>query len=167
MMKTTLSNICEGYTKNIALKDLADNKGQYPIYGASGYIKKVDFYVSDCDYIGIVKDGAGVGRVEKYPAFSSLLGTMQYIVPKPDISIDYLKYLLKSLHLEKGITGAAIPHIYFKSYKNTQVNIANFDDQVKISKELDNINQAIDNKKQELFALDELVKSRFILQAVA
>ena len=44
MMKTTLSNICGGYTKNIALKDLADNKGQYPIYGASGYIKKVDFY---------------------------------------------------------------------------------------------------------------------------
>ena len=103
-MKTTLSELCNGYSKNIALKDLINNNGTYPIYGASGYIKNVDFYVSDCDYLGIVKDGAGIGRVDKYPAYSSLLGTMQYIVPNADVDIDYLKYLLISLHLENGVS---------------------------------------------------------------
>ena len=91
-MKTKLENICQGYVKNIALKDLSNNNGTYPIYGASGYIKDVDFYVSNSEYLGIVKDGAGVGRVDKYPAYSSLLGTMQYIVPNSDIDINYLKY---------------------------------------------------------------------------
>ena len=40
-MKTTLSELCKGYSKNIALKDLINNNGTYPIYGASGYIKNV------------------------------------------------------------------------------------------------------------------------------
>ena len=57
-----LKDLCSGYTKNIALKDLSNNDGQYPIYGASGFIKNIDYYVSDKPYIGIVKDGAGVGR---------------------------------------------------------------------------------------------------------
>ena len=166
-MKTTLSELCNGYSKNIALKDLINNNGTYPIYGASGYIKNVDFYVSDCDYLGIVKDGAGVGRVDKYPARSSLLGTMQYIVPNNDVDINYLKYLLISLHLENGVSGAAIPHIYYKKYKNTSVNVCPIDEQKEIACYLDSVNNAISLAKQRLLALDELVKSRFILQAVA
>ena len=42
-MKTTLSGLCNGYSKNIALKDLINNNGTYPIYGASGYIKMLIF----------------------------------------------------------------------------------------------------------------------------
>lgn len=161
-MKTTLSELCNGYSKNIALKDLINNNGTYPIYGASGYIKNVDFYVSDCDYLGIVKDGAGVGRVDKYPAYSSLLGTMQYIVPNADVNIDYLKYLLISLHLENGVSGAAIPHIYYKNYKNFRVNVCEKTNQIQIARQLDAICNSISLSKSILALLDELVKSRFI-----
>lgn len=161
-MKTTLSELCNGYSKNIALKDLINNNGTYPIYGASGYIKNVDFYVSDCDYLGIVKDGAGVGRVDKYPAYSSLLGTMQYIVPNADVDIDYLKYLLISLHLENGVSGAAIPHIYYKNYKNLRVNVCEKTNQIQIARRLDAICNSISLSKSILALLDELVKSRFI-----
>lgn len=166
-MKTTLSGLCNGYSKNIALKDLINNNGTYPIYGASGYIKNVDFYVSDCEYLGIVKDGAGVGRVDKYPAYSSLLGTMQYIVPNADVDIDYLKYLLISLHLENGVSGAAIPHIYYKNYKNLRVNVCEKTNQIQIARQLDAICNGISLSKSIVALLDELVKSRFILQAVA
>ena len=166
-MKTKLENICQGYVKNIALKDLSNNNGTYPIYGASGYIKDVDFYVSNCEYLGIVKDGAGVGRVDKYPAYSSLLGTMQYIVPNDDVDINYLKYPLISLHLENGVSGAAIPHIYYKNYKNTSVNICPIKEQKEIACYLDSVNNAISLAKQRLLSLDELVKSRFISQEVA
>ena len=161
-MKTKLSELCQGYSKNIAIKDLTNNNGVYPIYGAAGYIKNVDFYILDRDYIGIVKDGAGVGRVDKYPAYSSLLGTMQYIVPNVDIDINYLKYLLVSLHLENGVSGAAIPHIYFKNYKNSIVNVCDKQEQIEIANYLDLICNGISLAKKRLSSLDELVKSRFI-----
>ena len=77
MKKITLEDVSIPKSSNIAQKDLENNNGIYPIYGASGLIKKVDFYKFDTDYIAIVKDGAGVGRVMKLPAKSSIIGTMQ------------------------------------------------------------------------------------------
>lgn len=165
-MKTILSKICKGYTKNISLKSIKDNNGIYPMYGASGHIKDVDFFVSNCEYLGVIKDGAGVGRVEKYPAYSSLLGTMQYILPREKTNIDYLKYLLISLHLENGVSGAAIPHIYFKNYKNTIVNMHSMQEQMKIAHHLDLLSNSILIAKKLLFLLDELIKSRFIRQEI-
>ena len=39
-----LSDVCTKGTSNIAQKDLDARNGAYPIYGASGFIKNVDFY---------------------------------------------------------------------------------------------------------------------------
>ena len=160
-MKIKLKNVSEGFTKNIALKDLTNISGDFPIYGASGYIKNVDFYIQNKEYIGIVKDGAGVGRVNKYPAYSSLLGTMQYILPNENVDIDYLKYAIQHLKLEEDLSGAAIPHIYFKNYSEKEINFYNLKEQKNISKILNVINNLIDNRKKQLFFLDELIKSRF------
>ena len=88
-MKRKLADLCTGYTKNIALKDLEDRKGSFPVYGASGFIKNIDYYVSDVPYIAVVKDGAGAGRVFICPEKSSLLGTMQYIVPNKEVDINF------------------------------------------------------------------------------
>lgn len=35
-----LKNICDKASSNVAQKDLDNNNGEYPIYGASGFIKK-------------------------------------------------------------------------------------------------------------------------------
>lgn len=161
-MKKKLKDICNGFTKNIAQKELDELNGDYEIYGASGLIKKIDYYVSEVPYIGIVKDGSGVGRVSSYPAKSSLIGTMQYIVPNNDIDLQYLMYALRSMNLGNLFKGAAIPHIYFKEYKEFNVNVPSLPDQQKIATHLDSIQSAIDNKKQQLRQLDELVKSKFV-----
>ena len=161
-MKKKLKEICTGYTKNIAQKELDDLSGDYEIFGASGLIKKIDYYISEVPYIGIVKDGSGVGRVNSYPAKSSLIGTMQYIVPNNDVDLQFLMYGLRSLNLGNLNRGAAIPHIYFKEYKEFELNVPSKEEQQKIATELDTIQSAIDNKKQQLSLLDEAVKSRFI-----
>lgn len=161
-MKKKLKDICTGFTKNIAQKELDELNGDYEIYGASGLIKKIDYYISEVPYIGIVKDGSGVGRVNSYPAKSSLIGTMQYIVPNDDINLQYLMYALRSLNLGNLFKGAAIPHIYFKEYKEFNVNVPSLPEQQKIAAHLDSIQSAIDNKKQQLQQLDELVKSKFV-----
>ena len=161
-MKKKLKDICTGYTKNIAQKELDNLNGDYEIYGASGLIKKIDYYISEVPYIGIVKDGSGVGRVNSYPAKSSLIGTMQYIVPNDDVDLQFLMYGLRSLNLANLYRGAAIPHIYFKEYKEFELNVPSKEEQQKIATELDTIQSAIDNKKQQLSLLDEAVKSEFV-----
>jgi type I restriction enzyme S subunit len=51
-------------------------------------------------------------------AFTSVIGTLQYILPNDEIDLDYLNYSLMSVDFKKYVQGAAIPHIYFKDYKN-------------------------------------------------
>jgi type I restriction enzyme S subunit len=113
-----LGEVCHSKSSNIAQNKLKDDEGIYPIFGASGLIKNVSFYHQDKPYLSIVKDGSGVGRVTKMAAFTSVIGTLQYILPNKDIDLDYLNYSLMSVDFQKYVAGAAIPHIYFKDYKN-------------------------------------------------
>ena len=157
-----LGDVCIKETSNIAQKDLDTRDGCYPIYGASGFIKNVDFYHQEKPYIAIVKDGAGVGRVMKLPAKSSVIGTMQYIIPNEGVSVEYLAYALEHMNLSKYYLGAAIPHIYFKDYCNELLPSHTREEQANISRTLGLVSDLISLRKQQLSKLDELVKSRFI-----
>lgn len=156
-----LEEICSKGSSNISLNKIEDNSGEYNLYGASGLVKGIDFYHQEKSYIGIVKDGSGVGRVDIYPPKSSLVGTMQYIFPKDDCEIGFLKYLLQGLHLESYKTGAAIPHIYFKDYGKSKVPIPPLSEQQHIVEELDLLSSIIEKKKAQLNELDNLAQSLF------
>lgn len=162
-----LKDLCTKGSSNIAQKDIEDNSGVYPIYGASGFIKNVDFYKQEKPYIAIVKDGAGVGRVMKLPAQSSVIGTMQYIIPNEGVDVSYLAYALEHMNLAKYYTGATIPHIYFKDYCKEKLPQHSTEKQEEISNELLSIDSLIVSRREQLAKLDELVKSRFISQEVA
>ena len=157
-----LSDVCTKGTSNIAQKDLDARNGAYPIYGASGFIKNVDFYHQEKPYIAIVKDGAGVGRVMQLPAKSSVIGTMQYIIPNEGFSVEYLAYALEHMNLSKYYLGAAIPHIYFKDYCSETLPNHTPEEQAHISHVLGLVSNLIFLRKQQLSKLDEIVRSRFI-----
>ena len=156
-----LEEICSKGSSNISLNKIEDNDGEYNLYGASGLVKGIDFYHQEQQYIGIVKDGSGVGRVNIYPPKSSLVGTMQYIFPNEGCEIGFLKYLLQGLHLEKYKTGAAIPHIYFKDYCKSIVPFPPLSEQQHIVEELDLLSSIIEKKKAQLNELDNLAQSLF------
>ena len=156
-----LNEVCDKGSSNIVINKLIDNNGDYPLYGASGLIKDIDFYHQDKRYIGIVKDGAGVGRVNIYPAFSSLVGTMQYIFSKEGYSLDFIKYFLIKLDLSHCVSGATIPHIYFKDYGKELIPTPSLDTQLAIVSELDKINELIRLKKEQLKDFDNLAQSLF------
>ncbi len=133
-----VKDICTKGSSQVAQKDLEGLTGDYPIYGASGLIKNVDFYHQEKEYIGLVKDGSGIGRVMFLPPKSSVIGTLQYILPKEGYNIRYIGYCLQSLRLDKYKQGAAIPHIYFKDYGEAQILVAdNPDEQKRIVNLLD------------------------------
>ena len=156
-----LGELCDKGTSNLAQKDLLIDSGRYPVYGAAGEITKVDFYQQSKPYLGIVKDGAGVGRVMRLPSNSSVIGTLQYIFPKENVDIKYLYYLIKYLDLGKSNTGATIPHIYFKDYKKRKVRAKSYNEQKYIGKIFELIDGNLITYNRILECYDLLIKSRF------
>ena len=161
-MKVKLEDVCERESSNLKQSDVIDKQGDYPVFGASGHIGNVDFYHQESSYVAVVKDGAGIGRTALYPAKSSVIGTMQYLLPKKNVLPEYLCYVVKYMHLEKYFSGATIPHIYFKEYKSEEFNLDSLDKQVKIVSILGKIEKVIQSRQKELKLLDELIKARFV-----
>ena len=161
-MRVKLEDVCERSSSNLKQLDVIDKTGDYPIYGAAGYLGNVDFYQQDKPYVAVVKDGAGIGRTTLHPAKSSVIGTMQYLLPKENVLPEYLYYVVKHMHLEKYFAGATIPHIYYKDYKNEVFSLVELELQEKIIHILKIVENIIIIRKQELEKLDELIKSRFV-----
>ena len=161
-MRVKLEDVCERGSSNIKQSDIIKMSGNYPIYGASGLAGKVNFYHQEQPYVAVVKDGAGIGRTTLNPAKSSVIGTMQYLIPKKNVLPEYLFYVVSYMHLEKYYTGATIPHIYFKDYKNEEFNLDNIEKQLEIIDVLGRCKKVIEARKQELVELDSLTKARFV-----
>ena len=157
-----LGDLCKNQTSSIKLKDLENHSGEYPIYGAGGLIQHVNFYQQERPYIAVVKDGAGVGRVMLLPEFSSVIGTMQYILPNAETNAKYLAYAMQYMNLAKYRSGATIPHIYFRDYKNESVREYSPEMQQQIADTLDKVTHTIDLCHAMLEKLDLLVKARFV-----
>ena len=148
MKELRIKDICEKGSSNLKQKDVEGKKGLYPVYGASGIISHIDTYHQEENYIAIVKDGSGIGRVTFMPAKSSVIGTMQYILPKEGFNINYIGYCLQSLDLSKYKQGAAIPHIYFRDYGERIVKVSeNLSEQQSIVDYLDSTFAKIDAMK--------------------
>lgn len=157
-----LNELCIPFSSNISINKLEHNFGDYPLYGASGLVKHINFFQADKPYISIVKDGAGVGRIALHKAQSSIVGTMIGIYPNENIDILWLYYALKKQNLGKSKTGSTIPHIYFKDYGKNIVKVVPKDEQINISKTLEKIENLISRYKELLNKLNELIKSQFI-----
>ena len=96
------------------------------------------------------------------PAKSSVIGTMQYLLPKGNVLPEYLYYVIRHMHLEKYFSGATIPHIYFRDYKTETFNLEPITCQAEIVTVLHCAEAIISARQQQLQKLDELVKARFV-----
>lgn len=156
-----LKDICEKGSSSVKQGDLKGVNGNYPIYGASGFIQNVDFFQQSQEYIGIVKDGSGVGRTMLLPAKSSVIGTLQYILPKEGNSLKFINYALQNFDFSKLIQGAAIPHIYFKDYGEMDLAVPPIDEQKRIVKVLDETFEKIEKIKSNAQANLQNAKDLF------
>lgn len=150
-------------SSNISINKIKDDDGDYPVFAAKGFVQNVSFYDQDADYLAIIKDGAGIGRVSKHPAKSSVVATMQYLIPKDGFDIDFIKYFLEGIDFEKHKSGSTIPHIYFKDYKSERLPKISLSEQQRIVSILDRAFTAIDkakaNAEQNLQNAKELFES--------
>lgn len=155
-----LNEICAKGKSTLRQKDLM-NDGPYPVYGASGVVGSMAEYQNASPYVAIVKDGAGVGRVYACDAKSSVLGTMQALIPNEQTERNYLFHLIRFLKLGSEFSGSTIPHIYFKDYGKKVVPLPALTEQIEIANQLDYIESVIIQAQTQIEQLNTLVKSRF------
>lgn len=150
-------------SSNVSLNKIKDDDGEYPVFKAKGFAQNISFFHQEKEYLAIIKDGAGIGRVSKYPAKSSVVATMQYLIPKEGFDINFVEYFLNGIDFEKYRNGSTIPHIYFKDYKSEAFPLLSISEQKRIVAILDKAFAAIDkakaNAEQNLKNAKELFKS--------
>lgn len=150
-----LGEITSAKNSSISMGEIEEGSGSFPIYGASGVITNINTYASEKEYIGIIKDGAGVGRVLKCEPKSSLLGTLTYIFPSVDCDIDYLFYSLQAVHFSRFIIGSTIPHIYYRDYSTVKIPFPPKSEQRGIANVLATIDHAISKSSSLLRLLEK------------
>ena len=124
---------------------------------ADGIIGYIPNYKKDQVYISIVKDGSGVGRLNICSAYSSLLGTLNYLVSKNEqkYKIRWIYYLLQTIDFSNYIKGSGIPHIYFNDYKKQNIYISTPLEQQKIADCLSSLDDLIEATNRKIEALKE------------
>lgn len=139
---------------------LAQNKLQfvtngYPVYGADGLIGFTEFFIQKEDYIAILKDGSGVGKLFLYKGESSILGTLAYLKSRNSrkYHLTWLFYLLQTINLSIYVKGSGIPHLYNSDYSKEPIAIPLFDEQQKIADCLSSIDELITAQSQKLDTL--------------
>ena len=110
----------------------------------------VDFYTKENQSLGIVKDGAGIGRVFLLPPKASVIGTLHYVENNDDLNLKYLFYFLQSINLARYITGSAIPHIYFRDWKKEQIPLPPLEIQKRIVARLESAFEKIEKGSAHL-----------------
>lgn len=159
--KRNIDSIIECESSQLILSKLILSDKGYPIYGADGIIGCIPHYSKTHIYISIVKDGSGVGRLNLCQAYSSLLGTLNYLSSKDEkaYQTQWIYYLLQTIDFSNYIKGSGIPHIYFNDYKNHIVYVPNPEEQREITCCLSSLDDLIKATGQKIKALKEYKKS--------
>ena len=148
---TNEQGFCTGYfSKDVASKDRTTYKivprGYFAYNPSRINVGSVDW--QDCEDRVIVSPLYVVFGVDKKLDQQYLL---HYL--KSDITLTYIKALA---------TGSVRDNLKFSVLREFPINLHPIDDQRKIAAVLDRVDRLIDLRKEELNALDNLVKSRFI-----
>ena len=162
------------------IETLANGVFNYDKFGYANILdeKYADYYLQDGDVLlSHINSAKYIGRsvlyrqnnVKKIIHGMNLLcirfSTGKYL---PEFFVWYCKSKRAKLYFEEN-TKHAVNQASITSTAIKEMPIPNIDisTQKSISNKLDSINNAIQTKQKILLSLDELVKSRFILQAVA
>jgi type I restriction enzyme S subunit len=157
--KLAIGEIAYSESSNVSQQSLTIMpEGNFPVFGAEGIIKKIQQFEQKDPYIGIIKDGAGVGRSYLLPGESTIIGTLNYIKPKKGIDLNYLYQAFKSLNFTKYIVGSGIPHIYFKDYKVLEIPLPEYETQKKLGSFLSAIDRLIEKQKEKVNRIKYLKK---------
>ena len=162
MEKVRLVDICNPKQwKTIPTSELLDEG--YPVYGANGIIGYYSEFNHENPVVAVTCRGATCGSINISVPQAYVTGNAMCLDDvRNDIEIEYLYYCLKHYNFNNVISGSAQPQITRQGMEKIVLSIFNHDEQVDIISKLKKTENVIGLRKQELAALDDLIKARFV-----
>ncbi len=136
----------------------SDEEGAYFVYDASGISMSINRYEFANDYVSIIKDGSGVGRLQYCYSKSSIIGTLGAVFPI-NCSAKFLYSVMQTIDFKRYVTGATIPHVYYKDYKSAIVPFPPQEQQIKIEIILDKLDSRCNAEFEKLSMLENSKKA--------
>ena len=144
-------------SSSLTIKD-SDINGEYDLYDANSIIGKTNWGQISSDYISIIKDGAGVGRIRLMQKNSAILGTMGALITE-QCCLKFIFSLLTQNDLSQKYSGSTIPHIYFKDYGEDKYYMPNSIEQTKIGDFFYNLDNLITLHQRKCEKLKNIKKA--------
>lgn len=156
-VESKLKENCIYKSSNLSNSDI-EKEGIYDLYDANGIIGKTKKNPQTLDYITIIKDGSGIGRVRLLPKNTAFIGTMGAL--QSNNCINFLYVLLQKMDFSLFVNGATIPHIYFSDYGNVINKIPkNLKEQEKIGAFFSKLDKLISLQQRKVEKLKNIKKA--------
>lgn len=158
-----LGNICSIKTGKLDA-NASSLDGKYPFFTCSKETLKIDYYSYDCECVLVA--GNGDLNVKYYNGkFDAYQRT--YIIEVNDKKLYRTKYIYlliesKLEELRNRSIGGVIKYIKLGDLANIIVPSISVFEQEKIIQKISKLQDAIFTKKNQIFKLDELIKSQFV-----
>ena len=141
--------------------------GCYPYYGANGVQDYVSDYIFDDELVLLAEDGGNFGSKSRPIAYRVsgkcwVNNHAHVLKPKENLNVDYLCYSLMFYDTNNLVNGATRKKLTQSTMRQMKIPYLNIKDQLKIVKKLKKIEEMMQNYRNQINLLDELVKARFV-----
>ena len=163
-----LGDVCEILdSKRIPITASDRKEGQYPYYGANGVQDYVADYIFDDELVLLAEDGGNFGSKDRPIAYRVsgkcwVNNHAHVLKPKDGLDVDYLCYALMFYDVSSLVNGATRMKLTQAAMRQMTIPKCSLEKQREIVHTLSSIQSIIAKRKQQLSALDELIKARFV-----
>lgn len=159
--KISLKEICElNYGK--ALKSEERQEGKFPVFGSNGIVGYHNVPLIKKSTIIVGRKGS-IGEVHYCESPCWPIDTTYFLdFDKNLINGKWLAYVLKNLNLKNLNKSAAIPGLNRDDVYRKKILLPPFDEQTRIAYLLSRVEKLIDQRRESIRLLDELVRSIFL-----
>ena len=163
-----LEDVCEILdSKRIPITASDRKEGQYPYYGANGVQDYVADYIFDDELVLLAEDGGNFGSKDRPIAYRVsgkcwVNNHAHVLKPKDGLDVDYLCYALMFYDVSSLVNGATRMKLTQAAMRQMTIPKCSLEKQREIVHTLSSIQSIIAKRKQQLSALDDLIKARFV-----
>lgn len=168
MEKIRIEECCEILdSQRIPITASDRKKGSYPYYGANGIQDYVDNYIFDDELVLLAEDGGNFGSKERPIAYRVsgkcwVNNHAHVLKPKTGFDVDYLCYALMFYDVGSLVNGATRMKLTQAAMRQMTIPLKDLGEQKRIVHLISLAQTIIQKRRQQLAALDELVKARFV-----
>ena len=168
MNKVPVEVCCEILdSQRIPITASARSKGQYPYYGANGIQDYVDDYIFDDELVLLAEDGGNFGSKDRPIAYRVsgkcwVNNHAHVLKPKHGLDVDYLCYALMLYDVTGLVNGATRMKLTQAAMRQMLIPLPEFSEQLRIVNFLSTVQDIMRKRQQQLSALDDLIKARFV-----